>query len=126
MSAFGDNLRGALLRVGLTQERAAALCSVTPATMSYYCRLKKPPHRNIVQRISFNLGIRGEELLGHKPPWIAKQGGAEYRAADPRLVWLDTVKLKWKRRSDRDNMALALRIIFESDTDAVLKWLNDP
>lgn len=125
MSEFGQNLKKALAFRSLTEARAAQLCRVKQQTMNYYCNLKKPPHENIVQRLVFNLGIPAKELLGSKPGWAVKESSMEYRPTDPRIIWCESMKLRWRQRVHRDELALAIRILFDHDADAVIKWLNE-
>src|SRR3990172_11020263 len=118
MSDFGANLRHHLRLKKLTEARAARMCGVRQQTMNYYCHLKNPPHQNIVQRLVINLEIPAEELLGPGSVLTVYESTGIYRPTDLRLLWMATLKTRWKSRLKRDDLALSVHVLFASDAPA--------
>lgn len=126
MGDFGQLLRRILREKGLSQARAGVLLGMDQTTVSYYCRLKSAPHRNIIERLASRLDIPVQDLGGEQARGVVRESAVAYPFRSPRELWLAGVKARWKRRAGEKDLELAIRVAFGDDAEAVLKWLNEP
>jgi transcriptional regulator with XRE-family HTH domain len=119
---FGKNLRQAIEKRGISQTTAAELLQIRQPSFNYYCNLVKPPRDKTVRWLSLHLGIPCEELLDGAPPWLAKDAAGKYGGADP--VWWNNLKRRWRRRENRTELELSIRVLFPDDADPIIAWLN--
>jgi hypothetical protein len=119
---FGKNLRRALERRAVSQTAAAELLQIRQPSFNYYCNLVEPPRDKTVRWLSFHLGIPCDELLGGPPSWLAKGAAGKYGGADP--LWWNSLKRRWRRRNNRSELELSIRVLFPDNADAIVAWLN--
>lgn len=61
--AFGDNIRKIRENMGLSAEKAAALCGIAPSTFTKYERGDVQPTANPIRQIAKGLGVSTDEIL---------------------------------------------------------------
>lgn len=61
--AFGENLRKIRENKGLSAEKAATLCGISPSTFTKYERGEVQPTANPIRQIAKGLGVSTDEVL---------------------------------------------------------------
>jgi hypothetical protein len=113
-----DNLRHALR---LTWKELAAHLGVSYVVLHYIRVGKRPISAKLEHRIR-----QAEEEMAGQSPQSQKSKPEIVREHDfNHLEWLDSLKRRWKRRSsDRNEITLAVRVLFPSHADEMLRWLK--
>jgi transcriptional regulator with XRE-family HTH domain len=137
---FTANFRMLLTAADWTQTEAAQQLGVSQGSVSDFTSGKRVPSTKGIESIAYRLGVPAEVftskiipldqmrklLSGNRPSRIAESSMA-YRTRQLEIPGLRKLKQRWKRKSaNRDEMRVALRILFREKTDAVIEWLNTP
>lgn len=129
---FGDRFRALLRERGLTQVEAAILLEMQQATISYYCKLGRPPRPHILRHMADRLGVSVAELKGEKEPAGAKKYAPSKIPIAPIpppeqsvCKALHDLKKRWKKKPyERDTIRHLVAALFPTDQDNVLAWLE--
>jgi transcriptional regulator with XRE-family HTH domain len=113
-----DNLRHALR---LTWKELAAHLGVSYVMLHYVRAGKKPLGAKLEQRIR-----QAEEAIAAQPSQAHKTKSIIASEHDfSHLEWLDSLKRRWGRKpSDRNEIMLAIRVLFPDHAEVVLRWLK--
>lgn len=137
---FTANFRMLLTAADWTQTEAAQQLGVSQGSVSDFTSGKRVPSTKGIESIAYRLGVPAEVftskiipldqmrklLSGNRPSRIAESSAA-YRARQSEIPGLRKLKQRWKRKSaNRDEMRVAIRVLFREKTDAVIEWLNTP
>jgi hypothetical protein len=112
-----DNLRRTL---GMNWSELAISLGISRVMLHYLRTGEKP------LGVKLNYRIRlAEEKTGLLNP--TEGGGANPSHPPPPCeLWMHTLKRRWnKKRADRDEIALAIRVLFPDHTEEILAWLNN-
>ena len=135
---FTANFRMLLTAADWTQTEAAQQLGISQGSVSDFTSGKRVPSTKGIESIAYRLGVPAEVftskiipldqmrklLSGNRPSRIAESSAA-YRTRELDVPGLRKLKQRWKRKSaNRDEMRVALRILFREKTDAVIEWLN--
>jgi transcriptional regulator with XRE-family HTH domain len=99
MSDFGLILRAILHRKNFSQRAAATALGMDQSTISYYCRVKKPPRPHVLAHMAAGLGVSEAELLGQAFVRVAETAAA-YQV-DRRGIWMDRLRVEYQKNPDR-------------------------
>jgi transcriptional regulator with XRE-family HTH domain len=137
---FTANFRMLLAAADWTQTEAAQQLGISQGSVSDFTSGKRVPSTKGIESIAYRLGVPAEVftsktipldqmrklLSGNRPSRIAESSTA-YRTREPAVPWLRKFKQRWKRKSaNRDEMRVAIRVLFREKTDDVIEWLNTP
>jgi len=112
-----DNLRHALR---LTWKELATHLGVSYVVLHYIRVGKRPISAKLEHRIR-----QAEEAVDTQSPRHQKSNPPPSDELQANLEWLDSLKRRWKRRpSDRDEITLAVRVLFPDNADDILRWLK--
>jgi transcriptional regulator with XRE-family HTH domain len=129
---FGDRFRALLRGRGLTQVAAANLLEMQQATVSYYCRLDRPPRPHILSHMADRLGVTAAELKGEKKPAGVKTDASSKAPNTPIpvpdqsvYVALNDLKSRWKKKPrERVTIRHLIAALFPVHHAKVLTWLE--
>jgi transcriptional regulator with XRE-family HTH domain len=123
-----------------TQTEAAQQLGISQGSVSDFTSGKRVPSTKGIESIAYRLGAPAEVftskpisldqmrklLSGNRSSRIA-ESSTPYRTNQPDLSGLRKLKLRWKRKSgDRDEIRVALRVLFRGKADKVIAWLEAP
>ena len=135
---FTANFRMLLTAADWTQTEAAQQLGISQGSVSDFTSGKRVPSTKGIESIAYRLGVPAEVftsktipldqmrklLSGNRPSRIAESSTA-YRTRQAEIPGLRKLKQRWKRKSaNRDEMRVAIRVLFREKTDAVIEWLN--
>lgn len=123
---FGDRFRALLRERGLTQVEAANLLEMQQATVSYYCRLDRPPRPHILAHMADRLGTTVPELKGEKVVGATKKLPAPKVPPPDQSVCiaLHDLRRRWKKPTERDSIRHLVSLLFPAHSAKVLAWLE--
>jgi len=137
---FTANFRMLLSAADWTQTEAAGQLGISQGSVSDFTSGKRVPSTKGIESIAYRLGVPAEVftsktipldqmrklLSGNRPSRIAESRTA-YRTSEPSLPGLRKLKLRWKRKpGDRDEIRVAVRVLFRGKADALITWLEAP
>lgn len=137
---FTANFRMLLAAASWTQTEAAQELGVSQGSVSDFTSGKRVPSTKGIESIAYRLGVPAEVftskvipldqmrklLSGNRPSRIA-ESSTVYRIGQPDVPWLRKLKQRWKRKSaKRDDIRVALRVLFREQADDAIAWLNAP
>jgi transcriptional regulator with XRE-family HTH domain len=123
-----------------TQTEAAQQLGISQGSVSDFTSGKRTPSTKGIESIAYRLGVPAEVftskiipldqmrklLSGNRPSRIAESSAA-YRTRETDVPGLRKLKRRWKRKSvNRDEMRVAIRVLFREKADDVIAWLNTP
>lgn len=137
---FTANFRMLLSAADWTQTEAAQQLGISQGSVSDFASGKRTPSTKGIESIAYRLGIPAEaftskaialdqmrKLLSGKGSSRIAETRTPYRISQPDLPGLRKLKLRWKRSSgDRDEIRVALRVLFRGKADKVIAWLDAP
>ncbi len=127
-----------------TQTEAAQQLGISQGSVSDFASGKRVPSTKGVESIAYRLGLPAETftsrtigldqmrklLAGNRPGRVAESSAAYRtngpgRGSAPDFPWLRKLKQRWKRRTTgRDEIRVALRVLFREKTKEVIAWLE--
>ena len=137
---FTANFRMLLAAADWTQTEAAQQLGISQGSVSDFSSGKRVPSTKGIESIAYRLGVPAESftskpilldqmrklLSGNRSSRVA-ESSVRYRTHEPDLPWLRKLKLRWKRKTgDRDEIRVALRVLFRDQVDTVIKWFEAP
>jgi transcriptional regulator with XRE-family HTH domain len=137
---FTANFRMLLVAADWTQTEAAQQLGISQGSVSDFTSGKRVPSTKGIESIAYRLGVPAEVftsktilldqmrklLSGNRPSRIA-ESNATYRISQPDVPWLRKLKQRWKRKSaKRDDIRVAVRVLFREQADEAIKWLDGP
>jgi transcriptional regulator with XRE-family HTH domain len=126
MTTFSVRLAHLMNQRGWTQVDAAAELGVSQALISRYLTGKRAPLPRTIAHIADRLGVPVSELTGEKDSKSRKDGPAAKTAPYEVGQWMQALKRRWRRnKSSRNEIGLAIRVLFSEDSADVLAWLED-
>src|SRR5271154_1006871 len=141
---FTASFRMLLSAANWTQTEAAQQLGISQGSVSDFASGKRVPSTKGVESIAYRLGLPAETftsrtigldqmrrlLAGNRPTRIAESGVAyrtngRSRGSAPDFPWLRKLKQRWKRKTaGRDEIRVALRVLFREKTAEVIAWLE--
>jgi transcriptional regulator with XRE-family HTH domain len=135
---FATNFRMLLSAAEWTQVEAAEQLGISQGSVSDFRSGKRVPSTKGVESIAYRLGIPAEaftskpiafdqmrRLLSGNRGLKVSESRAVYRAGKPYDPWLRSLKQRWKRNpKSRDDIRVAVRVLFGKETRGVIKWLE--
>ncbi len=137
---FMFNFRTLLAAACWTQTEAAQQLGISQGSVSDFASGKRTPSTKGIESIAYRLGIPADAftskvipieqmrklLSGTRTSRVAEPL-ATYRIAQPDVPWLRKLKHRWKRKSaKRDDIRVALQVLFRDQADEAIKWLDAP
>jgi transcriptional regulator with XRE-family HTH domain len=137
---FTANFCMLLAAADWTQTEAAQQLGISQGSVSDFTSGKRVPSTKGIESIAYRLGVPAEVftsrlipleqmrklLAGNRSSRIA-ESSTPYRTNRPDLPGLRKLKLRWKRKSkDRDEIRVALRVLFRDQGDKLIAWLEAP
>jgi transcriptional regulator with XRE-family HTH domain len=137
---FMLNFRTLLAAASWTQTEAAQQLGISQGSVSDFASGKRTPSTKGIESIAYRLGMPADAftskvipleqmrklLSGNRSSRVA-ESHATYRIAQPDVPWLRKLKHRWKRKSaKRDDIRVALRVLFREQADDAIAWLNAP
>jgi len=133
-----------LVAADWTQTEAAEELGISQGSVSDFASGKRVPSTKGIESIAYRLGVPAEVfttkvigleqmrklLSGNKPSRIAESGAAyrtqsNARGGNPDLPWMRQLKKRWKRKSgSRDQIRVAVRVLFREKADEIIKWFD--
>jgi transcriptional regulator with XRE-family HTH domain len=136
MKTFNRNFAAILKRRGLTQMRAAEVFGLSQSLVSAYALGLHQPTRRTAEHLAARLGISADELLSGD---MRKAGAGKAmthrrvkyvtgpRSKQPYDAAMMHLKQSWKRKPhQRDQITLAIRVLFPGHVDDLIQWFNKP
>jgi len=134
---FTANFRMLLAAAPWTQVEAAEQLGISQGSVSDFTSGKRIPSTKGIESIAYRLGIAAEaftakpisldqmhKLLSGNRTLKISEPRAAYRAGKPYDSWLRTLQHRWKRNPEsRDEIRVAVRVLFGNKTRAVMRWL---
>ena len=134
---FTANFRMLLAAAQWTQVEAAEQLGISQGSVSDFTSGKRIPSTKGIESIAYRLGIPAEaftakpisldqmhKLLSGNRAFKVSEPRAAYRAGKPYDSWLRTLQHRWKRNPEsRDEIRVAVRVLFGNKTSAVIRWL---
>ncbi|MGD0058227.1 MAG: helix-turn-helix transcriptional regulator [Verrucomicrobiia bacterium] len=136
---FTANFRMLLEAADWTQMEAAAQLGISQGSVSDFSSGNRLPSMKGIESIAYRLGLPAETftakpikldqmrkfLSGSHTPKVAERG-AVYRAVKPYDPWFQALKQRWGRSpGSREEMRVAVRMLFGSRGRKVLDWLDE-
>jgi transcriptional regulator with XRE-family HTH domain len=120
-----------------TQIEAAEQLGISQGSVSDFTSGNRVPSTKGVESIAYRLGLPAEaftskpitldqmhKLLSGNRSLKISEPRAAYRAGKPYDSWLRTLRLRWKRHPEsRNEIRIAVRMLFGNKTAAVIRWL---
>jgi transcriptional regulator with XRE-family HTH domain len=137
---FTANFRMLLTAASWTQTEAAQQLGISQGSVSDFTSGKRVPSTKGIESIAYRLGVPAEAftskvipldqmrklLSGNRSSRVA-ESHATYRIKDPDVPWLRKLKQRWKRKSaKRDDIRVAVRVLFREQADDAIAWLDKP
>ena len=121
-----------------TQIEAAEQLGISQGSVSDFTSGKRVPSTKGIESIAYRLGIPAEaftskaitldqmrKLLSGTRALKISEPRVAYRAGKPYDPWLRSLKQRWKRHPEsRDEIRIAVRVLFGSGTRNVIDWLD--
>ena len=135
---FTANFRMLLTAASWTQTEAAQQLGISQGSVSDFASGKRVPSTKGIESIAYRLGVPAEAftsksipldsmrklLAGNRSSRVA-ESSVSYRIKEPDMPWLRKLKQRWKRKSaNRDELRVAVRVLFREQADEVFKWLD--
>jgi transcriptional regulator with XRE-family HTH domain len=135
---FTANFRMLLAAARWTQVEAAEQLGISQGSVSDFTSGKRVPSTKGIESIAYRLGIPAEAfttkpialdqmrklLSGNRVLKISETRGA-YRPGKPYDPWVRSLQQRWKRNPEsRDEIRIAVRVLFGNETPAVIRWLQ--
>ena len=135
---FTANFRMLLTAAQWTQVEAAEQLGVSQGSVSDFTSGKRRASTKGIESIAYRLGIPAEaftakpisldqmrKLLSGNRALKVSESRAVYRPGKPYDSWLRSLQRRWKRHPrSRDDIRIAVRMLFGSETPAVIRWLS--
>jgi transcriptional regulator with XRE-family HTH domain len=136
---FTGNFRMLLEAADWTQMEAAAQLGISQGSVSDFSSGNRLPSMKGIESIAYRLGLPAETftaksitldqmrklLSGGRTPRVAERG-AIYRAVKPYDPWFQALKQRWARTpGDRDEIRVAVKLLFGSRGHKVIDWLDE-
>jgi transcriptional regulator with XRE-family HTH domain len=135
---FTANFRMLLSAAQWTQVEAAEQLGISQGSVSDFTSGKRVPSTKGIESIAYRLGIPAaaftskpigldhmRKLLSGTRTFKISEPGATYRVGKPYDPWLRTLKQRWKRNpQSQDEIRIAVRVLFGSETRDVIQWLK--
>lgn len=120
-----------------TQIEAAEQLGISQGSVSDFTSGNRVPSTKGIESIAYRLGIPAEaftskpitldqmhKLLSGNRSLKISEPRAAYRAGRPYDSWLRSLRQRWKRHPEsRDEIRIAVRVLFGNETAAVIRWL---
>ena len=121
-----------------TQTEAAQQLGISQGSVSDFASGKLTPSTKGIESIAYRLGVAAEAftskvialdqmrklLAGNRSSRVA-ESSTPYRTGEPDVPWLRKLKQRWKRKSaNRDNIRVAVRVLFREQADEAIAWLD--
>ena len=121
-----------------TQIEAAEQLGISQGSVSDFTSGKRVPSTKGIESIAYRLGIPAEaftskpisldpmrKLLSGNRALKISEPRAAYRAGKPYDPWLRSLQQRWKRTPEsRDEIRIAVRVLFGNETPSVIRWLE--
>jgi transcriptional regulator with XRE-family HTH domain len=134
---FTANFRMLLAAAQWTQVETAEQLGISQGSVSDFTSGKRIPSTKGIESIAYRLGIPAEaftakpitldqmhKLLSGNRTLKVSEPRAAYRAGRPYDSWLRSLQQRWKRNPEsRDEIRIAVRVLFGGKTAAVIRWL---
>jgi transcriptional regulator with XRE-family HTH domain len=135
---FTANFRMLLSAAKWTQVEAAEQLGISQGSVSDFTSGNRMPSTKGIESIAYRLGIPAEaftskpitldqmrRLLSGSRTLKISEPRAAYRGGKPYDPWLRSLKQRWKRNPEsRDEIRIAIRVLFGNETRAVINWLD--
>jgi transcriptional regulator with XRE-family HTH domain len=135
---FTANFRMLLVAACWTQIEAAEQLGFSQGSVSDFTSGKRMSSTKGIESIAYRLGIPAEaftskpitldqmhKLLSGNRALKISEPRAAYRAGKPYDPWLRSLQRRWKRHpKSRDEIRIAVRMLFGKETPAVVRWLS--
>ena len=135
---FTANFRMLLTAARWTQIQAAEQLGISQGSVSDFTSGKRVPSTKGIESIAYRLGLPAEaftskpitldqmrKLLSGNRALKISEPRAAYRAGKPYDPWLRSLQQRWKRTPEsRDEIRIAVRVLFGNGTPAVIRWLE--
>jgi transcriptional regulator with XRE-family HTH domain len=136
---FTGNFRTLLEAADWTQMEAAAELGISQGSVSDFSSGNRLPSMKGIESIAYRLGLPAETftakplkveqmhklLTGGRSPKVSGRH-ATYRPFKPYDPWFQGLKQRWARSpSAREEMRVAVRMLFGSRAHKVLDWLDE-
>ena len=123
-----------------TQTEAAQQLGISQGSVSDFASGNRVPSTKGIESIAYRLGIPAEVftskmipldqmrklLAGNRSSRVA-ESHAVYRTGEPDVPWLRKLKQRWKRKyANRDEIRVAVRVLFRDQADSAIAWLDKP
>jgi transcriptional regulator with XRE-family HTH domain len=134
---FTANFRMLLAAGKWTQMEAAEQLGISQGSVSDFSAGNRVPSIKGLESIAYRLGLPAEaftakpiglepmrRLLSGTRTLTVSEPRAPYRAAKPYDPWLRTLRQRWKRNPEsRDEIRVAVRVLFGKEARTVIEWL---
>ena len=134
---FTANFRMLLAAAQWTQIEAAEQLGISQGSVSDFTSGKRIPSTKGIESIAYRLGIHAEaftakpisldqmhKLLSGNRAFKVSEPRAAYRVGKPYDSWLRSLQHRWKRNPEsRDEIRVAVKVLFGNKTPAVIRWL---
>jgi len=135
---FTANFRMLLSAAQWTQVEAAEQLGISQGSVSDFTSGKRVPSTKGVESIAYRLGIPADaftskpitldhmrKLLSGNRVFKISESRIPYRAGKPYDPWLRSLKQRWKRSpQSHDDIRVAVRVLFGTETRDVIHWLE--
>ena len=136
---FTANFRMLLTAADWTQMEAAAELGISQGSVSDFSSGNRVPSLKGIESIAYRLGLPAETfttraikldqmrklLSGNRTPKVAERR-AVYRTVKPYDPWFQALKQRWGRSpGSREEMRVAVRMLFGSRGRKVIDWLDE-
>lgn len=136
---FTANFRMLLAAADWTQMEAAAQLGISQGSVSDFSSGNRLPSLKGIESIAYRLGMPAEAFIakpikldqmrkflsgGHSPKVAERR--AIYHTVRPYDPWFRSLKHRWHRSpGTRDEIRIAVRVLFGSETSKVIDWLAE-
>jgi transcriptional regulator with XRE-family HTH domain len=135
---FTANFRMLLTAGKWTQMEAAEQLGISQGSVSDLIAGNRVPSTKGIESIAYRLGLPAEaftskritldqmgKLLSGNRTFTVSEPRVAYRAAKPYDPWLRSLRQRWKRSPEsRDEIRIAVRVLFGKEARAVIGWLE--
>jgi transcriptional regulator with XRE-family HTH domain len=136
---FTANFRMLLTAADWTQVEAAAQLGISQGSVSDFSSGNRVPSTKGIESIGYRLGIPAEiftskplkldqmrKLLSGDRAHKVAERRAVYRTVKPYDPWFRALKQRWGRSAgSREEIRVAVRMLFGSQTRKVIDWLDE-
>jgi transcriptional regulator with XRE-family HTH domain len=135
---FTANFGTLLTAGGWTQMEAAEQLGISQGSVSDLLAGNRVPSTKGIESIAYRLGLPAEaftskritldqmgKLLSGTRTFTVAEPRVPYRAAKPYDPWLLSLRQRWKRSPEsRDEIRVAVRVLFGKEARGVIAWLE--